>query len=240
MQEMWVYAGAQGMVNATAVPLANGKLLVVDTGGNPADGEFFAQQVAKMGEVVLVFNTHEHGDHTQGNRFFSCPIISSIPARQVMAQAPGADAKSLPHVAFSDRMELTLGEPLIMQLMGGHCPGLSALYLPERKLLFTGDLVFNGRMPWMGQADFHKWINNLDELLSWNADTVVPGHGPVGGKEILEAQRDFLVNFLQEVKQAEQHGLDNAAIFTRFLTKNPVQERWQEMLRRAIELAIQA
>lgn len=237
MQEMWVYSGTQGMVNATAVPLRDGRWLVVDSGGSPADGEEFARRVQERGEVALVFVTHEHGDHYQGNQWFRCPVISSSAARQAMLQSPGLLPEAVPSVAFSDQLELHCGEPLLFQRMGGHCPGVSTLYFPERKLLFTGDLVFNGRMPWMGQADFRLWIANLAELLSWDVQTVVPGHGPVGGKEILAAQRDYLQGFQQQVQRAGAEGRTAEQIYQQLTSQHPVPERWQEMLRRAIDLA---
>lgn len=237
MQEMWVDTGELGMVNATALPLGNGKLVVVDTGGTPGDGEVFARRVSEQGEVAFVFCTHEHGDHLQGNRFFQCPIISSVPARQEIAKMLDA---GVPNVAFSERLELNLGEPLVMQLMGGHCPGVSVLYLPERKLLFTGDLIFNGRMPWMGQADFRLWIDNLDQLLSWDVETVVPGHGPVGGRELLAAQKQFLVSFLEDVRQAAASGQSEEQTLQLLGAKHAVREQWQPMLQRAVQLALQA
>lgn len=238
MQDMLVDIGELGMVNATALRLKNDKMLVVDTGGTPGDGEQFAKRVAEMGEVAFVFLTHEHGDHLQGNRFFNCPIVSSIPAQQAIVQMLQGDGA--PNVAFSDRLEMNVGEPLVMQLMGGHCPGVSVLYLPERQLLFTGDLVFNGRMPWMGQADFRRWIDNLEQLLAWDVSTVVPGHGRVGGKEILRAQQEYLVSFVQEVQQAAAKGQTEEQIFQEQSAKHLVRDQWQQMLRRAIELAVQA
>lgn len=237
MQEMWVDIGELGMVNATALPLKNGKFAVIDTGGTPGDGESFAKRVAEMGEVAFVFCTHEHGDHLQGNRFFHCPIISSVPAKHAIQQMLDA---GVPNVVFSERLELDIGEPLIMQLMGGHCPGVSVLYLPERKLLFTGDLIFNGRMPWMGQADFQLWVDNLDQLLSWDVDTVVPGHGPVGGKEIIAAQKQFLISFLDDVRQAAKTGQTEEQIFQMLSVKHAVREQWQPMVQRAVQLALQA
>lgn len=238
MNQPWIYAGPLGMVNATAVRMKNGKLLVVDTGGTPEQGQAFAEQVAKQGEVSFVFLTHEHGDHLQGNQFFHCPLVSSIPAQKAIARMPNISANSIPGVAFSDRLQVNLGEPVVMQLMGGHCPGASVLYLPERKLLFTGDLVFHGRLPWMGQADFSLWIKNLDQLLTWHVNTVVPGHGAMGGKEILAVQRDFLVGFVEQVQRAASEGQTEEQILVAMKAKHQPQPSWEPMLQKAVQLAL--
>jgi len=136
-------------------------------------------------------------------------------------------------------MSIHLGERIDLRLFGGHCPGASVIYFPERKLLFTGDLVFNGRMPYMGQADFATWTSALSELSTWDVEQVVPGHGPVGGKNILDIQREWLEQFVADVNALNLIGEDEDGIYQRLLQKHQVPNRWQEMLRRAIQLAKQ-
>ena len=50
---------------------------------------------------------------------------------------------------------------------------------PAQRALFVGDLVFRGRIPFVGQADSAHWVEALDALLAYEAQTIVPGHGPV-------------------------------------------------------------
>ncbi len=236
-KQITVYSGAQGVVNSTIVPLLNEKLLIVDTLASEADAEELRLKAEALGEVTCVINTHEHGDHLAGNKLFACPIISSAPAREAMVRmAESGVPVRLPDVDFSDRMSMYLGERIELRLFGGHCPGATVVHFPERKLLFTGDLVFNGRMPYMGQADFDTWIAALKELATWDVVQVVPGHGPVGGKEILDSQRQWLEQFMAEVRALRLIGGSAEEIFERLLPKYEVPDRWHDMLRRAILL----
>ena len=49
--------------------------------------------------------------------------------------------------------------------------------LPQRRCLIAGDIVFRGRIPFVGEADSGRWIEALDRLLSADVDVIVPGHG---------------------------------------------------------------
>ncbi|MGI6344277.1 MAG: MBL fold metallo-hydrolase [Bacillota bacterium] len=240
MKDLFVFTGASGHVNATIVPLKTGQVIVVDTSGTEADGKAFAEK-AKQNRILFVFNTHEHSDHLAGNACYDVPIISSSAARAAILQdeQKAAGDRGVPNVHFGDKLGIYAGEEILFQQMGGHCPGSAVLYFPERRLLFTGDLIFNGRVPWMGQADFQRWIDNLAELESWDLETVVPGHGPVGGKEILRAQREWLSTFVKEVVTWHKEGKSQEEIFQAMAEKHPVAPGWHGMLRTAIRRAIE-
>ena len=73
------------------------------------------------------------------------------------------------------------------------------LYLPEEKILFTGDLVFIGMHPYLADGDASGLRQTLSELMEWPVNIVVPGHGEVGEKkDITEKFRDLeFSNFFQ-------------------------------------------
>lgn len=225
------------IVNSSLVTLNTGHVLVIDTGGNAEDGKEVYEKATSLGPVAFVINTHEHADHLGGNRFFECPVIASSPARAAIAKY-NQELYPLPDISFTEGLNLYLGEPIELQLQGGHCPGVSSIYFPERKLLFVGDLVFNGRMPYMGVADFRLWIDNLAKLESWEVETVVPGHGPLGGKEILTKQRIWLEGFVHDVKQWRSEGVSQLDMFARVLGKHETPDRWHDMVKNAVSLAL--
>ena len=74
------------------------------------------------------------------------------------------------------------------------------VYLPSEKVLFAGDIVFRGRVPFVGQADSRHWIAALNTVLAFDAAVVVPGHGPMStsAREDMELTRDYLT-YLREV-----------------------------------------
>jgi len=225
------------MVNASIVTFDNGEVVVIDTSVSEEQGRQVWEQAQSLGRVAFLINTHEHGDHLAGNTFFPCPKVSSATAREAILRIPNVDSTTVPTVTFTTKMSLYIGEPVELIHMGGHCPGAAVIYFPERKLLFTGDLVFNGRMPYMGVADFAKWIAALKELESWNITTVVPGHGPVAGKEVLLEQRLWLESFVAQVQEWKAQGLSQEQMFAEAINKYAPPERWNVMINRAIELA---
>ena len=151
-------------VNSSIVTFDTGEVIVIDSSVTEEQGRQVKEEAEKRGPIAYLINTHEHGDHLAGNKFFTCPKISSASARDNILRMANLDPATVPTITFSDKMTLHLGEPVELVHMGGHCPGVAVIYLPERKLLFTGDLVFNGRMPYMGVADFPVWIAALKEL----------------------------------------------------------------------------
>jgi len=87
-------------------------------------------------------------------------------------------------------------------------------------LLFSGDLVFAGRMPYMGQAEFRRWLEALSVLETWNVDILVPGHGPQGGKELLTRQREWLEKYIGDIIDWSAQGLSPEEMFDRVLSRH--------------------
>ena len=88
-----------------------------------------------------------------------------------------------------------------------HTPEDLVVYLPQEKVLFAGDLVFRGRIPYVGQADSGHWIKAIDSLLAFDATVIVPGHGPVSSqaRQDMELTRDYLVHLRQVMGQAARN-----------------------------------
>ena len=82
---------------------------------------------------------------------------------------------------------------------GAHAPEDLMMYVVEERLLFAGDLMFAGRIPFVGNADSGKWLVALDRMLALDAAIVVPGHGPASRdvKRDLTLTRDYLL-YLRE------------------------------------------
>ncbi len=86
---------------------------------------------------------------------------------------------------------------------GGHTYCSCFAYFPEDKVVITGDLVFSYQFPYGGDITCNpdKWIKSLDFMLSLDADTFIPGHGPVVGKTEVKKQLDFFLSLKNEINQ---------------------------------------
>jgi glyoxylase-like metal-dependent hydrolase (beta-lactamase superfamily II) len=107
-----------------------------------------------------------------------------------------------------------------------HTRGDQVVWLPAERILFTGDLaeerifpIFPWFPPDDADLDATRWAGILAELESWNPAIVVPGHGDVGGPEILAAVRGYIVDLDQRVTAARRTGKEADAIVAELAPK---------------------
>ncbi|HEX5190437.1 MAG TPA: MBL fold metallo-hydrolase [Streptosporangiaceae bacterium] len=172
--------------------------------------------------VRAVINTHHHGDHTFGNCLFpGAAIIAHERARdEVMAFGP---PRELPFWDGPDWGELTLDPPFVTYAdqiaihagdlraevrhvgTAAHTTNDSIVWIPERSVLFCGDLIFNGGTPFVLMGSVAGAVDVLRHVIEpLGARTIVPGHGPVfTGTEPIEHTVDYL-RFVQQTAATGQ------------------------------------
>ena len=95
-----------------------------------------------------------------------------------------------------------------------HCDGDLVVWSASAKVAFLGDLMFNGRFPWLGDCDLDGWTTRLDRILKLDIETVVPGHGPVTSLREVARFRDLLVDLRGAVARAIAAGASEEAAAT--------------------------
>ena len=92
---------------------------------------------------------------------------------------------------------------------GGHSPEDLMMYVVEDRLLYAGDLIFSGRIPFVGNGDSKGWLQATNRMLALSPAIVVPGHGPVSRDVArdLALTRDYLV-YLRETMGRAVEGPD--------------------------------
>ena len=98
---------------------------------------------------------------------------------------------------------------LIRHVGPAHTPEDLVVFVPKLGVLFSGDLFFRGRIPFVGQADSRLWIASLERLIDYKPRVVVPGHGPVSTDPLTDLQltRDYLL-FLRQTMGEAAHNLE--------------------------------
>jgi cyclase len=100
---------------------------------------------------------------------------------------------TLPTETLDEKRELAIGGVRIEVIhLDAHSPGLCVVWLPEARVLYASDLIFEGRYPFIGDADVPEWISVLGRLSEFGAETVVPGHGVLCGEAEMDALRSYL------------------------------------------------
>ncbi len=89
---------------------------------------------------------------------------------------------------------------------GGHSPSDVFGYLPDDRILFSGDLVMVGLHPSVGDGWPATWAGMLGKIQRLGVDRVVPGHGPVGPGTVLNEERRYLEDLQRAVATALRRG----------------------------------
>lgn len=156
----------------------------------------------------LLLNTHSHGDHTFGNAVFSpeAVVVAHDLARDEMIEA-GEGLKGLwpdvdwgatpvvpPDLTFADRMRLHIGghEAELLHVGPAHTLSDIVVWLPEQRVLFAGDVLWADVTPFVMMGSVSGSLRAVARLRALRPRVVVPGHGPVGGPELLDATEDYL------------------------------------------------
>ena len=218
----------QNFISNAGFVVTTAGVVVIDALGSPALAKRLLAEIARVTPqpVTHVVVTHYHADHIYGLQVFQdagARIIAHQAGREYLNSdtarlrlqasraelAPWIDAQTLlvPATEWIDgRGELTVGDTqFVLQPVGpAHTPEDLAVYLPDRKLLYAGDLVFRSRIPFVGQADSRNWIASLDKLLAMDARVIVPGHGPVSteARQDMQLTRDYLRYLRKTMGQA--------------------------------------
>lgn len=163
--------------------------------------------------VRTLINTHHHGDHTYGNYLFpEATIIGHRLCREAAIETglsirplfPGVEWGAIeaapPFVTFEDRLTVYVDDLRLEVMFVGpaHTTNDVVVWLPERRLLFAGDLVFSRCTPFVLQGSLAGHLRALETLRGLEAEVIVPGHGDVCGPEGIEDAHAYL-SFVQEL-----------------------------------------
>jgi cyclase len=197
---------------------------VVDTCFTEGRTRAFVDAVAGVTPRPLrtLINTHHHGDHTHGNFLVpSATIIGHERCREeVLASGHIASAffqgvewgnleVAPPFVTFADELNVYVDDRKVELLFMGpaHTTNDIVAWLPEERLLFAGDLVFNGGTPFVVMGSVAGSLDAIERLKELAPDVIVPGHGAVCGRDALDAQARYLRLVQATAQQGFERGI---------------------------------
>mgnify|MGYP000023444683 FL=1 len=190
-------------------------VLVIDAMMVASQVRMYMEEIRKVTDkpIRYVVNTHHHVDHSFGNQFYlPAEIVSHRGCRESLI-TKGADVGMLSErypqykedwaearltpasITYEDKMIVHLGGKVVELLHPGpaHTYGDTLVYLPEDKVLFTGDVAFHYLTPLARDGHVSNWIKVANGILNHlDATTLIPGHGPVSGKEVVSATLKYL------------------------------------------------
>jgi glyoxylase-like metal-dependent hydrolase (beta-lactamase superfamily II) len=207
---------AEGDPNVGAV-IGEDAVLAVDARATPTHAREWLDELRRVTDkpVRYLVLTHYHAVRVLGASAFEAEqVIAHDGTRRWILERGEADFASEtrrfprlfkdvasipglthPNVSFADMLRLDLGgrEVQLLHLGRGHTAGDTAVWLPEERILFAGDLVEARAAPYMGDAFVEEWsTTTLDRVEALGAKTVVPGRGPAAGPEAITETRAYL------------------------------------------------
>ncbi len=217
----------EGFVSNAGFVLTDEGVVVFDSLGTPSLAWAMRQKIREITDqlVVKVVVSHYHADHVYGLQVFKdegAEILAPRGAYDYLESA--AAAERLEERRFSldpwvnDNTRLVRPDRLIEQeylfSLGGidfqvnylgsaHSDGDMTLYVVQDRVLFSGDIIFEGRIPFVGDADTKRWLETLAALETEGLAALVPGHGPAADRpvEAVASTRAYLA-YLREVMGA--------------------------------------
>ena len=204
---------------------SNNGVIICDKGCIVVDTSCYPEQTKKdLDDLKIVthtpikflINTHYHGDHTFGNMYFSDIIAHEECYRTLKERIPYYNKQikeekefegviiTLPNILFTTEVFLHCNPDIVITHCGGHTKGSTVVYVPEEKILFSGDLLFVGYHPFLGDADIQQWITALTQLLELDIRKIVPGHGKLCDKQEIKTHISYLETFYNNLKELKK------------------------------------
>ena len=219
----------------SGVVIGDDGVLVVDTTATPAMAKALITEIRNVTDkpIRYVVLSHYHAVRVLGASAYGAEqIIASRGTLELIAERGAADMQSeierfprlfqdvesipgltRPTLVFERELTLFMGtlEVKIMHVGPGHTKGDTIVWLPQEKILFSGDLVEYQAAAYTGDAQLEEWPSTLEKLRAMEPQKLVPGRGPAlldveAVQAGLDYTKDFVTTLLASAKEAVAAG----------------------------------
>jgi len=214
--------------------------VLIDTPMLPEEAHDLRDQLRQMSEldIAYIIYTHQHFDHVMGSAFLTKRTIayngaiSGIKyletnlANDITLFFPDLYEEKkeifdnldiiLPQITFVNELRLYMGDrTLELFFVGGHSSASIVIYVPEDRVVFCGDNVVTGILPVTANCRFGPWIEMLRRVEEMEVDTIVPGHGDIGDKELARNMRFYFEGMRDRVRSLFNVGATKEEVLQR-------------------------
>jgi glyoxylase-like metal-dependent hydrolase (beta-lactamase superfamily II) len=232
---------AEGDPN-TGIVVGDDCVMVIDTQATPVMAQDVIRHIRTVSDkpIRYVVLSHYHAVRVLGASGYGAQhVIASRDTYDLIVERGEADMKSeierfprlfqavesvpgltWPTLVFEKRMTLWIGKLQVelMQIGRGHTKGDTVVWLPQERILFSGDLVEYETTPYTGDAYLSDWPATLDAIAALKPAKLVPGRGAALQNEAqvaagLDGTRAFITEMFGAVKAGAASGKDLRTVY---------------------------
>ena len=218
----------QGFISNAGVIVTGAGVVVFDALGTPSLADMLLKKIRAITDepVVRVIVSHYHADHIYGLQVFealdaeilapagAASYLESDNARERLAERqftldPWVNEQTrlvVPSRYLEEGMQFRLGDvDFTLTVVGkAHSDGDLTLYVAPDRVLFSGDIIFEGRVPFLGDSNTRNWVSVLERMEREQLTALVPGHGGVAARpnEAISLTRRYLAYLREQMGTA--------------------------------------
>jgi len=224
----------EGFISNAGVVITNNSVIVFDALGTPSLAQKLLTQIRKLtnNPITKVFVSHYHADHIYGLQVFKdmgAKIIAPSGADEYLSSEISFERLEERRFSLSpwvnEQTRLVKpdqylekgysftegGVTLTVSFVGGaHSDGDLTLYVDSDQVLFSGDIIFEGRVAYLGDADTKHWLETLERMETDKLKALIPGHGQVASDPNLAiSQTRRYLAFLRDIMTSAFENLES-------------------------------
>jgi glyoxylase-like metal-dependent hydrolase (beta-lactamase superfamily II) len=222
----------EGFISNAGVVVTGAGVVVFDALGTPSLAHKLLEKIREITDqpVVRVIVSHYHADHIYGLQVFAdldaeilAPVgaglyLDSENARERLEERrftldPWVNDNTRlvrPDRILTEGTQFRLGDVdfTITVVGNAHSDGDMTLYVEPDRVLFSGDIIFEGRVPFLGDSNTRRWVEVLERMDNEKLVALVPGHGSVARNpnQAIRLTRRYIA-FLRERMERAVHEL---------------------------------
>jgi len=218
----------EGFISNAGVIVTGAGVVIFDALGTPALSRMLLEKIRMITDepVVRVIVSHYHADHVYGLQTFedlNAEILAPAGSEKYLASDSARErleerrftldpwVNDSTRLVFPDQylgegLQFRLGdvEFVITVIGNAHSDGDLTLFVEPDRVLFSGDIIFEGRIPFLGDSNTRRWVRILERMEKEQLVALVPGHGGVAEKpnEAVSLTRRYLEYLREKMGEA--------------------------------------
>lgn len=218
----------EGFMSNAGFVVTEAGVVVFDTLGTPVLGQKLLNEIKRVTDqpIKLVIVSHYHADHiyglqvfkdmgveiwanTRGQEYLNSEAAAKLMEERREALFPWVDDKSRlvaadKWLSKDTRFEMGGLHFELKHVGPAHAPDDMVMFVQEDSVLYAGDLIFIGRIPFVGDADSRSWLLAIDKVLAFKPKYMITGHGQASHTPVkdLVFTRDYLKYIRKVMGQA--------------------------------------